>query len=331
MPQRGRLVLVACEPCRRRKARVITPSPASSRFQRPNKSQCDGGRPACLACTDRGVKCTFISPPGVSRTSALKTEVAQLKTSNARLVDLFWQLKHASPSDAQTLIHQIEFQQKAPDLLLPHTSDQDGLHRTPANIIGPITLSMPAGHSPRRQLSGPAASCARVSTNKSDVISSSPLPLVVQPFVDSASNGADPRIDVTTHWNEIGPSTEVPLSSPPRGEASSSIARRPETDELLQSSLRSNSGRIREGFAIQRMCISEIFFCHDRDAVESLLKNIDVWQSNAMPSPLFCELCAVAATSGQYVRDLIAPGLLDCWYGKLNLQALQFISTTSRN
>jgi hypothetical protein len=31
---------------------------------------------------------------------------------------------------------------------------------------------------------------------------------------------------------------------------------------------------------------------------------------------MLCEMCAVAVTSGQYVRDLIEPGVLDYWYGK---------------
>lgn len=108
------------------------------------------------------------------------------------------------------------------------------------------------------------------------------------------------------------------MFSPLRGKSSLPLAHCSEFDTTLRKSLQSNSEKIRKGFAVQRMCISEIFFCHDKDAVESLFERLSLEQSIKNPRPTLCELCAVAATSGQYVRDLISADLLDYWYGKFD-------------
>jgi hypothetical protein len=73
------------------------------------------------------------------------------------------------------------------------------------------------------------------------------------------------------------------------------------------------------------MCISEIFLCHESDAVENLFANLSAKKSTTISNAVLCELCAVAATSGQYVRNLIAPGLLDYWYGKHEVKNIYFL------
>lgn len=85
----------------------------------------------------------------------------------------------------------------------------------------------------------------------------------------------------------------------------------------LQQSLRSHLNTIREGFALKCSCISEIFFCHDNIAFENLFNTLLTSKVSSIPSSVLCEMCAVAAVSGQYVRDMLPPSLIDCWYSKL--------------
>lgn len=89
-----------------------------------------------------------------------------------------------------------------------------------------------------------------------------------------------------------------------------------DNDRRLHNSLRSNIDKIREGFAVQRLCISEIFYCYDSEAFEGLVANLVPERELQITKATLGEVCAVAATSGQYVRDSIEPGILDYWYGK---------------
>jgi hypothetical protein len=73
---------------------------------------------------------------------------------------------------------------------------------------------------------------------------------------------------------------------------------------------------IREGFELQRAQVSEIFYCYEPKAFEELFMNLDNGPATPIASYTLCEMCAVAVTCGQFVRDLdlIEPGVLDYWY-----------------
>lgn len=85
--------------------------------------------------------------------------------------------------------------------------------------------------------------------------------------------------------------------------------------ELLQG-LANNVLKIREGLSIQRSCVSEIIFCYSEEALEGLLVSVIENDGASITPGTLCEICAVAATSGQYVRHLLDTKLLDVWYGK---------------
>jgi hypothetical protein len=75
--------------------------------------------------------------------------------------------------------------------------------------------------------------------------------------------------------------------------------------------------KIREGFALRRSCISEMVFCHDNITFANLFDILlSSEESKILPSVL-CEICAVAAASSQYVRNVLSPSLIDCWYNRL--------------
>lgn len=131
----------------------------------------------------------------------------------------------------------------------------------------------------------------------------------------SANNLADSNIDGSSPCKNMDQSIQAPHLPPPQEKDTLFMLQRQTRDTSLQISLESNYDQIREGFSVQRMCISEIFYCHDSDTVERLFERLSIRESISVPLPLLCELCALAATSGQYVRGLIAPDLLDYWYG----------------
>lgn len=85
---------------------------------------------------------------------------------------------------------------------------------------------------------------------------------------------------------------------------------------LLHQSSQDHRGKICQGFAAQRMCISEIFLCHDSNVVESVFAKFNFEQNTKTMNAILCELSAITATGGQCVPDLIALELLDWWYGR---------------
>jgi hypothetical protein len=86
-------------------------------------------------------------------------------------------------------------------------------------------------------------------------------------------------------------------------------------DASLRHSLQSNMIAIRKGFELQRALLSEFFYCYEPKAFEELFMNLNSDLIIPIASSMLCEMCAVAVTCGQFVRDSIEPGVLDYWYG----------------
>lgn len=316
MPQRGRITLVACETCRKKKARVVQPLEHPCVTKIANKAQCDGERPKCRACKHSNAECTFVAQPGESRTSALKSEIARLKTSNSLLTDLHWQLKHANESDALALIGQIRCDKNVLDSLEPQISDQGNMQQPYLGIPEHLAPSSATAEASRKRPSEAAAIDALRQSYQMNDASGLTFPSSQTLLADSANGPADSSIADASPSNKTGQSSRAPFLPSSHGKHELFMSNHPDRDMSLHISLKSHYDQIREGFSMQRKCISEIFYCHDSNTVESLFQKLSARNSSPIPLTILCELCALAATSGQYVRGLIAPDLLDHWYGQ---------------
>ncbi|KAI5459475.1 hypothetical protein BGZ63DRAFT_466108 [Mariannaea sp. PMI_226] len=80
---------VACEPCRKKKAK------------------CDGLRPACDRCVHNGIRCCYSTGIGESRTVALKKQNAELKDELSQLKELLNLLRTRPLDDAAEILNRI--------------------------------------------------------------------------------------------------------------------------------------------------------------------------------------------------------------------------------
>jgi hypothetical protein len=95
-----------------------------------------------------------------------------------------------------------------------------------------------------------------------------------------------------------------------------------EYEPLLRGLLSLNIAAIRQGFLDLQSWNVEIRELHDTEQFDSLFSVLYREEDAYVPRSRLCEMCAVAATSGQFVRHLLAPGLINYWYGKSNLGVL---------
>lgn len=223
----------------------------------------------------------------------LKNEVARLQSSNSSFAELYRQLKNGDASRASALLEQIRSGEHELDFSRSDVHEQSD------------------DHPPRREPAG-----RHQGYNADTLECAGALP---KSLTDLSNDNEDAQVRTGTSSRLISSNSELPSSksSPPHQvNVIQSLARRSEYDTLLHHSLQSNRDKIQEGFAVQRMCISEVFSCHESDAVENLFAELDAKRGTVISNAALCELCAVAATSGQYVRNLIAPEVLDYWYGE---------------
>lgn len=94
----------------------------------------------------------------------------------------------------------------------------------------------------------------------------------------------------------------------------------------LRLSLQRNIGKIQEGALVKEACISEIFFCHTQDEFSDLVAAFGQGDDSTIPPAVKGEMYAAAATSGQYVRDLLGPDILDAFYSKSSIAATMMSS-----
>jgi hypothetical protein len=262
----------------------------------------------CGACSDKSSQCTFSSLPGLTRTAALKSEVSQLRTNNGSLIELYWQLKHGSASDAYAIVEQIRSEERTLDVPSLMGVQQRG------------TVGLPTGESMASYSDTAYPQFRRQSTisipsgcdvpNSSEDSPDSTRGAALSSLMGVKAREIHSRESATT---ATGASVGMSLSQgswtgqfPPHHSGS--------RDALLRHSLQHNMTAIRKGFEIQRSLLSELFFRYEPKAFEELFTNLSRGPESPIASPMLCEMCAVAVTSGQYVRDLIEPGVLDYWY-----------------
>jgi hypothetical protein len=264
----------------------------------------------CGACNDKNLQCTFSSLPGLTRTAALKSEVSQLKTNNGSLIELYWQLKHGSASDAYAIVAQIRSEARTIDV----PSFAGIQQRSAVGLPDPESMasSSDTAYLRSRQqsaITGPSEGDVQNSSEDSrDSFRGFPL----SSLIDLEVRESHSRKSTTTATG-----AGVDTSPPPDSWTSSRFTpdHSGNSDALLRQSLQSNMIAIRNGFEVQRSLISELFYCYEPKDFEELFKNLGTGPANPIASSMLCEMCAVAVASGQYVRDLIEPGVLDYWYG----------------
>ncbi|KAF2228973.1 hypothetical protein EV356DRAFT_435816, partial [Viridothelium virens] len=98
-------VAAACKACHRR------------------KSKCDGVRPACTACQQRGIPCHYDVEPEESRMMALKRRNDDLERELARLWELFTFLRTRPLPEAHQILERMR---SSSDLLAVLQSVKDG-------------------------------------------------------------------------------------------------------------------------------------------------------------------------------------------------------------
>jgi hypothetical protein len=96
----------------------------------------------------------------------------------------------------------------------------------------------------------------------------------------------------------------------------------PEYESLLTGLLSSSIAKVRQGFIVLESWNCEIRKVHDTEQFDFLFSFLSRGEDTSIPRSILCEICALAATSDQYVRDLLASGLINHWYGKFSSEVL---------
>jgi len=277
-------------------------------------------RPICGACTNReSTTCTFQSPSGLTRTAALKSEVAQLRTNSSNLLELYRQLRDGSAVDAWNLVEKIRSGEVPIDVPPSADAGQRTISSISPRPSGLVEALDPAISRHSRRMSQPAMTSSQGTSSTSHVAKR----YAASQRNHTKANGRDATIKA--QYSAIGQRTDEPLPYQTFGQAEVSTPIHGEEDRdvlSLHLSLRENLDKIQEGFHMQQSCISEIFFCHSKETIESLMSCLMQDSANPPNSSILCEICAVATIAGQYVQNSLRPGLLDQWYSRPELQAI---------
>jgi hypothetical protein len=277
----------------------------------------------CGACADRESTCTFESLPGVTRTAALKSEISQLRANSNELLELYWQLKSGSPSDAWQIVEQIRSGERLVNLPPLTDAGQESASQPPpkpSRAVDALDTATSSGikksHQPTIPLSSTRSQGSIKHALDRGLISG-------RSFGKSAVR--DDPMEYQSTPSEPG-KIESSLPTPFEEFDFDTAIYSDETDALLHYSLRANLETIQKGFEVQQACMSETFFCHDRDTFEILIEWLRQDLAAPPTSSILCELAAVAVVAGQYVRDSFEPGLLSHWYGRSNFWSIPVIT-----
>lgn len=220
----------------------------------------------CGSCRERSEPCTWASQPGVTRSAALKSEVSRLSTRNGSLLDLCWQLKHGSASDAWTLVEQIRSGQLMPEISRPSESRRRGTvfassSRSSRPDLPGVTLSRRKSDSdiPSQLPAASSAESASISPTFTTGTSSPTLPVPDLADEGIVAGDTQPHSSVLPAVLQgleptLPRSSREPSLSP---QAVRGVRLSDEESKVLQS-LQANVDKIRVGLTMQRMCISEI-------------------------------------------------------------------------
>jgi hypothetical protein len=273
----------------------------------------------CGACSDRESTCTFESLPGVTRTAALKSEISQLRANSNELLELYWQLRSGSASDAWQIVEQIRSGERLVNLPPLADANHESVSQPPprqSRAVDALDTATSGGIRKSHQPTIPSSSTRTQNPTKYAVDRG---PISGRSFGKSAVR--DVPMEYQSTPSEAG-KIESPLPPPFEEFDFDTAVYNDETDALLHYSLQANLETIQKGFEVQQACMSETFFCHDWDTFDILIE----WLKQDLVAPptssILCELAAVAVVAGQYVRDSFEPGLLSHWYGRSDLRSI---------
>ncbi|KAI9704048.1 MAG: hypothetical protein M1820_005670 [Bogoriella megaspora] len=112
---------------------------------RKRRSKCDGTRPECRKCQEKRTPCVYDVEPGQTRVDALKSRNADLESSLAANLELFWLLKNCPRDERERIFEQVHSKEDithvaALALSAIHTSHQHENTMTD-NRQGPETMA----------------------------------------------------------------------------------------------------------------------------------------------------------------------------------------------
>jgi hypothetical protein len=234
--------------------------------------------------------------------------------------ELLLQLKHGSASDVGRVLERVRTDESLFDTVSSQLiQDQEvaGVEDPqPLSIADPTLFSRALAGRYKRQCSARGDSATSEENppypNPGSFTFTAPPPKICPSVLPVKINCMD--WPVALDWRSDQ------YSSPDRRTNETSSTHMLGLDVPLHQSLHKNLASIRRGFLLQQSCLSNIFHCHDIEAFDNLFEPFKDDNSTIASPSRVCEVCAVAATSGQYVRELLPSGLLDYWYGKLILQ-----------
>jgi hypothetical protein len=275
--------------------------------------------PRCGPCRNRAAQCVYSSNPGTSRLVALKLEHKQLKLSYDNLMQLYRRLKQGSASEVSAIVERIKSSDEIPgmseqDGMLPQFQDSAQLAANEPGLMGQDTKchTVPSAFLERETTVALEQTPEPTSSN-----------LCASRYADS------PELPSSNH--DIGclgyPPTTTQRATyryamSTNTEHQSTIGFSLEYEPLLWGLLSSNIAEIRQGFLVLRSWNIEVREIHNTEEFDSLFSVLCHKDDTYIPQSRLCEMCAVAATSGQFVRHLLAPGLINYWYGESLLRVL---------
>lgn len=243
--------------------------------------QCDGVRPRCRRCIEKGVDvCEYTVNPGETRFTALKRKNANLVSDSDRMRNFIEALRSASPSEAQSLLQNLR------------TCDD------PANALELLTLPLPLPQSQPQSQSQQQFQ-----------------PLVCSDS-DPSSSSAQPSSDTTPTTNA---SLESPtLLSDITGPSSQPPSSGFEHDILpIESSLQpfADFGTQLPSHDALKACVcafyneaGKMFHVFPLEQIESHFVTLAGQGDKQARRLAACELSAVAAIGSQYIKDVLTKG-----------------------
>jgi hypothetical protein len=205
----------------------------------------------------------------------LKSEVSQLKTNNGSLIELYWQLKHGSASDAYAIVEQIRSEARTIDM----PSFAGIQQRSAVGLPDPesIASSSDTAYLRSRQqsaITGPSeGDVQNISEDSPDSFRGFPL----SSLIDLEVRESHTRESTTT---ATGAGVDTSLSLDSWTSSRFTPDHSGKSNALLRQSLQSNMIAIRNGFEVQRSLISELFYCYEPKDFEELFKNLGTGPAN---------------------------------------------------
>jgi hypothetical protein len=256
----------------------------------------------------------YNSHPGMSRLVALKSEHKRLKSSHDNLMRLYRRLKQGSALEVSAIVGKIKTSDEILDMsahkarISPSlncaqlANDRPGsMHQNEISQAGSLELM-------RRETSvisdqTPKSTSSYLCTSRN--ADSTGLPLGIH---DNGYHNDSRTINWRATFRHVAYTNS---------ENESAMGFSVGYEPLLKGLLSCNLDRIRLGFTILRSWSIGSRNIHGIEEFDHLFSVLYYEGHKTISRSRLCEMCAIAAISGQYVRQLLAPGLINYWYGKL--------------